>query len=79
MTGQFSVFVRDPERSVIELRGRDQDIGAPLTSSFDAGDQFGLPLTICRGEHALIKRNRKFVDSPLEGDSVYSREIHPLF
>jgi hypothetical protein len=35
--------------------------------TFDAGDQFGLTPTICRGEHALINRNRKFVDSPLEG------------
>src|SRR6516165_2741562 len=26
-----------------------------------------LPPIVCRGEHALIRRNRKFVDSPLEG------------
>jgi hypothetical protein len=37
--------------------------GAALASSFDAGDQFGLTPTTCRGEPALIKRNRKFVDS----------------
>ena len=59
-------------RKVFDHLDRTQPVstiptGRSNTSSFDAGDQFGLTPTICRGEHALIKRNRKFVDSPLEG------------
>src|SRR6516225_9722783 len=60
-------------RKVFDHLDRTQPVstiptGRSNTSSFDAGDQFGLRPTICRGEHALIKRNRKLVDSPLEGD-----------
>ena len=30
-SGQFSVFVRDPDRNVIELRGRDQGVVEGVT------------------------------------------------
>jgi hypothetical protein len=47
---------------------RRQAYAAALAYSGSGADTpFGLTPTICRGEHALIKRNRKFLDSPLEG------------
>ena|SRR6516165_5436145 len=51
--------------------GSEIEIGEGLESlgSGCVAQAVGQPvshLAICRGEHALIKRNRKFVDSPLE-------------